>query len=452
MKTEPAPFFLFLGDSDREGATSKLQAAGWEYRKKRLESSTENWQTIFDIIKEENPIGILAKFTSQTYKVMIQPQHAAVVKTLFSLLRERSHVIFIHESVFSGKVEESTVDDAAEDDEYFHTPSGYFQPPSTETRQAINFLMEEHDLNTVVYKRNAEMTVMASSFIDQNERNLIFRIYVPVGRLWAKEAEKVLHLFRDYLAKVSGLKVRQDQYSTYQGVVYELFGDHALDPALIPREFSQFSEFMAMCVADPARASTLLVDKRIDQRVVSEIVDRYSKEARRLQVDLRHDRERKILSIRQRMESELVDVVGSQISPEELQSCIDSIVPSVDSFAAPLHQVSSARLVGGAQNVNYNYKPQIITGVKGIVAQEVSGTQNFGLEVDQLIELIRLYGGKQADDLTSAAYELEDVDAKHENRLSAKQKLVSFLIKTGGKVGDVALGVLQSYIESKMGL
>ncbi len=248
MKTEPTPFFLFLGDSDREGATSKLQAAGWEYRKKRLESSTENWQTIFNIIKEENPIGILAKFTSQTYKVMIQPQHAAVVKTLFSLMRDRSHVIFIHESVFSGKVEKVAIDDDAEDDKYFHTSSEYFQPPPTETREEINRLMEEYDLNSVVYKRNAEMTVMASSFIDQNERNLIFRVYVPVGRLWAKEAEKVLHLFRDYLAKVSRLKVRQDQYSTNQGVVYELFGDHALDPTLIPREFSQFSEFMLGCL------------------------------------------------------------------------------------------------------------------------------------------------------------------------------------------------------------
>jgi hypothetical protein len=452
MKTEPTPFFLFLGDSDREGATSKLQAAGWEYKKKRLESSTENWRTILEIIKTENPVGILAKFTAQTYKVITQPQHGSVLKTLFSLMRDRSHVIFIHESVFSGKVERNAIDDAAEDDEYFYSPSGYFEPPPTEIREAINRLMEEYDLNAVVYKRNAEMTVMASSFIDQNERNLIFRIYVPVGRLWAKEAEKVLHLFRDYLSKVSGLKVRQDQYSTNQGVVYELFGDHALDPALIPREFSEFSEFMAVCVADPVKASILLATKQVDQRVISEIVDRYSIEARRLQVDLRQDRERKVLSIRHRMESELVDVVGGQMRPEELQSFIDSVVPPLDGFSAPLHLTSNATIAGGAQNVTLNFKPQFIASVKGIVAQEVSGTQNFGVEVDQLIELIRLHGGKQADALTSAVYEFEDPDAKHENRLSAKQKLASFLIKAGGKVGDIALGVLQSYIESKMEL
>jgi hypothetical protein len=259
MKNKTTPFFLFLGDSDREGATSKLQAARWEYKKKRLESSIENWQTILSIVEEKNPIGILAKFTSRTYEVMIQPEYVPIVKQLFTLIRSRSHIIFIHESVFSGKVEK-VVDDSADDDEYF-APSKYFQPPSDETREAINRLMEEHDLNTVVYKRNAEMTVMASSFINQNEQNLIFRIYVPVGRLWAKESEKILHLFRDYLSKISGLKVRQDQYSTNQGVVYELFGDHSLDPSVIPREFEQFSDFMDTCIADPSKASRLLIDK-----------------------------------------------------------------------------------------------------------------------------------------------------------------------------------------------
>ena len=97
-------------------------------------------------------------------------------------------------------------------------------------------------------------------------------------------------------------------------------------------------------------------------------------------------------------------------------------------------------------------RPQIIASVQGIVAQEVSGTQNVGVEASQLIDLIKLYGGSRATELTSAVYELEDGDAKQEDRLSARQKLKAFLYKSSGKIGDVALGVLQSYIESKLGL
>jgi hypothetical protein len=42
-EAEPSlPDFLFLNESDREGATSSLKAAGFNYKKKRLDSSPEN--------------------------------------------------------------------------------------------------------------------------------------------------------------------------------------------------------------------------------------------------------------------------------------------------------------------------------------------------------------------------------------------------------------------------
>lgn len=44
-----APDFLFLNESDREGATSTLKAAGFNYKKKRLDSSPQNWETIMEV-------------------------------------------------------------------------------------------------------------------------------------------------------------------------------------------------------------------------------------------------------------------------------------------------------------------------------------------------------------------------------------------------------------------
>ncbi|MNI83352.1 hypothetical protein D3C73_1401460 [compost metagenome] len=99
-----------------------------------------------------------------------------------------------------------------------------------------------------------------------------------------------------------------------------------------------------------------------------------------------------------------------------------------------------------------NVNPQFIRSVRGIVAHEVSGTQNFGVEAGQLMEFVKLYGGSRTNELTSAVFEIEDPDANQADKLAARQKLKSFLYKTAGKIGDVAFGVLQTYIESKLGI
>jgi hypothetical protein len=451
MKTELMPFFLFLGDSDREGATSKLKAAGWEYKKKRLESRLENWASIFDHLQAENLSGVLAKLNNTTYELMASPEYAAVTEQLFSTLQHLPHIIFVHESFFTGINEHTSSSDATEDDQYFWL-SSYFEPPEPHVVEHIHALMDQHELNVVSYRKNAELSVLASAFIDQNEKNLIFRLYVPTGRMWAMEAGKLLQLFRDYLGKVSGLRVRQDQYTTNQGIVYEFFGDHALDPATLPKEFDEFSKLLDMCIISPSEATQMLVDRSIDVRSVHEIVERYAKEAKRLNVDLKHERERRILSIRHRMESELMDVVGTQIDWDELNDLVDLSVPrlggvsSAIGFGAP----TPAPMMAG--NITINIRPQIISSVQGIVAQEVSGTQNFGLEARQLIELVKLHGGSRTVELTSAVYEIEDPDANQADRLSARHKLKTFLYKAAEKTGDIALGVLQSYIEKKLGL
>jgi hypothetical protein len=451
MQTELTPFFLFLGESDREGVTSKLKAAGWEYKKKRLESRLENWESIFEHLRAENLAGVLAKLNNSTYKLMALPEYAEATTRLFSSLQHLPHIIFVHESFFTGVSAPTLLLDTVDEDQYFYT-SSYFELPELQVIERINALMDQHELNVVPYRKNAELTVMASAFIDQNEKNLIFRLYVPTGQMWAVEADKLLQLFRDYLGKVSGLRIRQDQYTTNQGIVYEFFGDHALAPSTFPREFDEFSKLLDKCMVNPSDAIQMLADRSVDARAVHEIVERYAKEAKRLNVDLKHERERRVLSIRHRMESELVDVAGTQINWGELNKLIDLSVPSIGGVSSAIGFGNQIPATVIPSNITINLRPQIISSVQGIVSQEISGTQNFGVETSQLIDLIKLYGGSRATELTSAVYELEDGDARQEDRLSARQKLKAFLYKASSKISGVAFGVLQSYIESKLGL
>lgn len=444
------PFFLFLGEADRDGATSKLKASGVEYRKKRLESKVENWELIAELMESNDLIGTLGKLTSVTYELLARPEYAAVTLKIIERLKHTPYILFAHESILTGIPTHRPEED--ENDEYFHMAS-YFSPPSDKALAHVTQLFEGHDITVTPYRTNAELSVLASTFIDKNEKNLVFRIYIPSGRMWAAEAEKLLQLFRDYLNNVSGLRVSHEQYSTKQGVVHELFADRSFDPSTLASEFSQFTEVFDLSLTEPGRAVSMLTTRNIDPRTIHSIVEKYSKEARRLHIDLKQERERRILAIRHRMEEELTDITDPS-TWNEVYQIIDRSIPSVAGASSAVGVLAnpSSEAPSSGNVINIDYRPQIVQSVTGIVAQEVSGNTQITREAAQLLEAIQVHAGAHAADLTSAVHELIDPDARKEDRLSAKQKLKSFLIGAGKKIGDVAAGVLQAYIEKQMGL
>ena len=141
MKTESIPFFLFLGGSDHEGATSKLKAAGCEYKKKFLESRLENWESIFEYLRAENLYGVLVKLINTTYELMASLEYAEATERLFSTLQHLPHIIFVHESFFTGVSDRTSLPDATNNDPYFMTDS-YFEPPEPQVIKHIHTLMD----------------------------------------------------------------------------------------------------------------------------------------------------------------------------------------------------------------------------------------------------------------------------------------------------------------------
>lgn len=452
-KDNALPFFLFLGDGDREGVTSRIRACGLSYKKKRLESGVENWLKIFELLGAPNLAGVIVKLGGSAYRRMAHPECREMTVQLFERISELDHIVFVHESIITGvegkwQTEESDDDEVSAEDEYM---DHLFSLPSEETRAFVHEQIYGKNINLAPYKKNIELSVLATEFVEKNEKNLVFRVYLPAGQMWSAEAEKLLQLFREYLGKVSGLKVRQEQYSTNSGVVYELVADKAIDPAAVAPEFENFANLLDLCAIDPERAVEVLMLRNIEEKAVYEIVERYSKEARRLLVDLKHERERRILSIRHRMESEFVDIAGVNSQWEELHKLVDAMVPKVGGVSVPVG-LGILGLSSNTSNVVMNINPQFINSVEGIVAREISGTILQTAEASQLLELIGRHGGENGAELKSSLYELEDSQAKLTSRLSAKHKLKAFLAKVADKSGDLAVGVLQSYLESKMGL
>lgn len=350
-------------------------------------------------------------------------------------------MVFVYENLLTGKNEEDSL-------------QGYRPYPPKELMESVLLWFEPYQLEIIPYKKNAEVTVLAESFLLDTQNNLIFRLYIPSNRIWSAEADRFLQLFRDYLDRVEQLSVRLDQRRTNQGIIYEFHGDELKGDLRLQNELEEFSHFMELCSSDPSAAEVFLEGRAVNHREVISIVSRYSKEAKRLQVDLKHERERKVLGIRQRLETELIDIAPSLEDWNAINTLIEAAIPLIIA-PSKVMALDNALLLNrppqSLSNFTINVRPQIIQTVNGVVAQEIYGDQHLTQEDQKLLELIQQFGGSKSKELESAVNELADDSAPQSDRLGAKQKIKKFLIEVGKRTTDVAVGVLQTYIEKKLG-
>lgn len=504
------PFFLFIGHGDSEAATSKLKVSNILYKKKLLESHPENWLAIGEMLQDENLVGVLVKLNRNTCKMLVSDEYAESAGRLLSSLSKMRHIVFMHESVLADPVEllegledpgedvndyrewwqKSHFDDHHAYDsrkimqqlteqegnvfywlQYGHTLGDSVislatiraQIPSilaklkecvrlpTEARLRVRELIIRHNLNLVLYLSADEWSTAAAAFIEDNDKKLLFRVYVPSGRIFSTEAEKLFALFCGWLSQVKGRRIRRGGYRTNQGQVYEFYGDSELAGQNLSTELNEFADFLELCVNEPGAALQILGKDNVEHAIRNELVARYAKEGRRLQLDLKHQWESRILSLRQQFQSEVLE---NSHAAEDASVLVDMLLPPtsglVNTILYPSFPDSHSVAAPTVQNIVVNQ--QIIGTAQGVIAQKLSGTVALGAEATQLLTLVNHLGGADKHTLESAVYELEDQDARHLDRVTAKQRLKGFLFKVGSKVGDGSIAVLQKYIESKIGL
>ncbi|MFJ8042286.1 hypothetical protein ACIRBX_17460 [Kitasatospora sp. NPDC096147] len=444
--------FLFIGSNDSDFSIKNLKVSGAQYRRKSLTSRPENWESITDIIKDPDVTGVVAKLTSWNFKMICSDEYFRVAESLFAALGNKPHLLLAHESILSG---ESTVADSPQEydedsdiDSYWdHVKRTYLTPPDEAIRVRVLELLDRCSITVIPYRTNAEMYVLSDSFLGDHENNLLFRVYVPSGRLYATEADRLLELFQDWLTQVGRHAVRRDGYSTAAGRVYEFFGGDSLLPQLMNNEFDRFSSFLSLCVSDPDAAEGQLSASGIDYQHAAVLVTKYGKAVRRLNVDMRQQRETRILQIRHRLESEILDACdGFGAPPGALEEFIDNLTPGA--------QGSIAGIMAGfrpSANSGVVINQQIFNGLQGTVVQSIDGTVNLGAEAREILDLVASHGGSDRAALESAVHELEDPDARNTDRLTAKQRLKGFLMRLGGTVEAAGLSALQKYLEAKMG-
>lgn len=436
------PLVLLLGSVDHEGILSSLKSSNRQYKKKLLESTPHNWNLIANYFTEHNVSCVVAKLSPDTFKLLAHPKYEGVREKLFTGIASVANQVFVFEDVLLGR----------QSDQFREEYKPY---PPQELLESVIAWIKQYQIKLIPYRKNAEVTVLAESFLEDTERNLIFRLYLPRGKIWSSEADKFLQLFQDYLSKVDCLAVRMDQRRTDFGVIYEFHGDHLHDDQRLSDEFRDFSRFMDLCASNIDAAINLLSKKNLNTQEVTKIISKYAKEARRLQLDLKQESESKLISIRHRIESELIDLAPTAEDWHAISLIIESAMPALSS-QLPSPSQALQKGVGAPQqshaNIIYNIRPQFIHTVNGIVAEEVHGNQHFGTQHHQLLKVVSTHAGENSQELEAAVYELADNSGKRIDRLKAGQKIKGFLIEVGKRTGDVAFSILQKYVEKQLGL
>ena len=462
MTADETDYFLFIGSVDSESATTRLRASGARYHKKMLSSSPDNWTKIVAMLTSPHCRGALVVLTSSDYGAMCRPHYEDEARALLDALASRSHVVLIHEAVFLTDDQRATIDlpsielpnvvnaaPTVEDDDL--DPFGtfkeeFFGTTSNEVRERVNTMLRERQLNVYPYRTNVERSIIAGGFLEDNERHLLFRFYVPIGRLYAQEAETLLGLFREWLGQTGHSSVRQEGYSTAAGQVFEFFSAEGQPEGGLSRYFEDFSLFLGECVAKPEAAISQFVASGVDEAAATIIVSRYATRARRLSLDLKQRREERMLSLKHELENLVLEIDGQKGT--SLATLLDELLPPPEAIGV----IQGPRMAQtGSLTVN-NFSPQFINGVADSVVQNVSGTVNLGAEAKQLLDLVATFGGHERTQLETAIHELEDDNARGPERVEARGRIKRFLADLGNRGLGIGVDILQKYIEHKVGI
>lgn len=457
---------LVLDNIDRGTITTALQTNGYIRKLKLLNSSVNNWISVCKILEDDisNEIIVLAKFTEHTLFRMCKPEYRNVVEKLLTLLAKKKHIIFIYKDNLIGnfsyfqsvEIKESVFEvDNREDYLYYRDNelnTWLYNNAIDETE--IQYLTRvknlikriNNDLTALPYEKLIDVEISGQNFIENNAEGLMFRIYVPNDRIWSNEFDKFITLFRDYASNVANEELKITQNRTDLGTICSLYSiNKNISESKINILYKEFTSFMDLCSSNPKEAENLINKLDILEPKKQVILKKYIKESQRLLLDIKQEREIKIISIKHRLQDELQEFDLSK----DIIEYIENAVPSSE-FTRNLTFLGNQTI----QNQTILINPQIIGKVDGIVISELNGNINFSPEEQELNKLIEKFSKSlsEATELQTSLYELKDSASSKENKRGAWQKLYGFLEKVGDKVGDVGVALLTKYLEQKIGI
>jgi hypothetical protein len=476
---------LLLGLNHDEGISSQLATYGFTYARKGLNSSPNNWQKINDILlstQSNDKMVVIAKITENNLFCTLLPDYQQQFSTMFGAISGMRHLCFIYDGTLSGdftcfkfdpwkeksELHESLVGRLTQEQmieheafqKYLYTDIERWKKSNgvTSTSAEIKEMMEERistlqdaGIKLIPYRKWSDIRIATMQFLNEAKRGLILRIYLSEEKFLANEFEKLLKLFVDYLRKAQSLDISIDQSKTNQGQIVEFYSkDGDIRSDQLAGLLQNFSHFLDVCSVDIDQAVEMIGPTRIPKDKLNDLISRYAKEARRLILDVRQEKEKKLLSIRHRIQSEIIDL---ELESEQAELGANLAKQMNDVVTENFGLLNMAGIAPGSitimQQPNLIFHNPVIAGkINNIIAQEINGDILYDSEELELLRLMR----DQADDveyaeLKSAVDQLKDGSVSEPQKTTSWQRIKAFAVKHSDKMGSLGLKIAEKIID-----
>jgi hypothetical protein len=455
---EARPVVVVLGDFSHEGLTAKIQGLGSEMINRRLRSGPANWLKVADLIhtlQGEGRLSVLFSYIPTTMLLLLaEGQFDAVRPRLLTEIERARGIIFIHEDNLQGSIEPLPweIGDAdeklpfrphVEPSPWARTREAWLQRNADQVRRAKELLAEMADrgLELVPFRRRSDVTLRMFEALESAQAGIFLRLYVPHGRYQSQQFEDFLTMFSRYLRDVEGKEFSIDVHRTARGTTYVFKGRGDANSVEELREATKrFDHFLALSQTDPTAATRALEQNGVPSTEAGFLVIKYVRGVRRLNMEIRHEYERRRLALSQALEADLLDLKDSLLLPVPSEGQISSL------FA----------VVGNTAPVTINLPQATITTVQHTdVGQIISGNVQYSAEDRKMLELIECLDDKVAAlRLRSDLDSLKDTAISPVERRTAVQRLKSFLYTgakyLGKKMDEIGTKALVAYLEQQI--
>jgi hypothetical protein len=441
--SEEKGIVLLLGDLGNESVINEIKLAGKDYIHKIFNSSPDNWGRMSNIICEGNISHVIVKITESVLHRCCFDDYFDQFKNLLNVVKEKPHIVFIYDENLSYKFNSL-------ESGYYVRHKGRFSRVSEEETVLIQKKLTEiidyivsADLNIIPFRRRLEIPIALQVLFDETTKGLLLKLYVSKQQLWEKEIGTFLSLFNDYLTKIKGVSITINETHSEHGIIYSFYScDNSVDSFSLQSGFTEFSSFLDLCSDDLTKALKL-VNTSLPKDDLQRLMNKYSIEAKRLMVDLKYEYQTRMLQIQHRFDSEIIEAEAvGQLGLQNLSFTVGkpeiASVSDLTTFNGILNNI----------NVNVN-NAQIISNVKGIVANEIYGGITYNEYDKQLIDIFKGNAKSDAEFATLKTYldELKDTSVEEKSRTSAWQKTKAFILKQGPIIGQVGINLLEKYLD-----
>lgn len=459
---------LLLDSVDRGTIQTVLQTNGYYRHTKLPNSSPANWKKICDFIEDDgkNELITIGKLTEHTLFRMALPEYEDVVERLIQILKNKKHLLFIYkDNLFGNFTHFVNINEEFENKNFPEITIELMRqnkaPNSVKIwlyRHSVESTEEEflekvknlitrlnNDLKVLPYEKLIDIEIAGQNFIENIAEGLIFRIYIPNERIWSNEFTKFINLFRDYSSTFANEELKILQNKTDLGVVCSIYSNSNIPSDKISELYKDFTTFMELCAKNPDEAENLIKNfSSIEEVKKRGILTKYIKESQRLLLDIKQDKEVKLLNIQHRIQNEINEI--------EIDDNIKNYIENSISDNVSLENLTNPSNVIQTQNIYIN--SQIIEKIDGIVVNELNGNINFSNEDIHLQKLIEKYVSEitEKTELKNSLFELKDSNSTKEAKRASWQKLYGFIGKVADKVGDVGVSLLTKYLEQQIGI